>query len=63
MDDPKQDYIEAYEAWQAQIRDVHRVLLDGERLDPPKLKGLLNREARAKERYDVARRRLLGLSD
>jgi len=36
---------------------------DGERMEPPKLKGLLNREARAKERYDAARRRLLGLSD
>jgi hypothetical protein len=46
----------------AQLEALHRVLLEGERLDPPRLKGLLNREARAKERYEQARRRLLGLS-
>ena len=63
MQDPKQEYTESYEAWQRQLREVHRVLLDGERMAPPKLKGLLNREAHAKERYDRARRRLLGLSD
>ena len=62
MDDVKQEYRRAYEDWQAQLLAMHRVLLDGERLEPPKLKGLLNREARAKERYDEARRRLLGLS-
>jgi hypothetical protein len=44
-----------------QITALHRVFLDGERMDPPKLKGLLNREARAKERYDAARLGLLGL--
>jgi hypothetical protein len=38
------------------------VLLEGQRLEPPKLKALLNREARTKERYDAARRALLGLS-
>ncbi len=63
MEDGKQEYIEAYEAWQGHLKDVHRVLLEGARMEPPKLKGLLNREARAKERYDEARRRLLGLSD
>jgi hypothetical protein len=61
--DTKQDYREAYEAWQKQVLDLHKVLLQGERLDPPQLKGLLNREARAKERYDSARKRLLGISD
>ena len=40
-----------------------RGLLDGERLHPTQVKGLLNREARAKERYDEARRRLLGIPD
>ena len=30
-------------------------------MGPPKLKGLLNREARAKEQYDAARLALLGL--
>jgi hypothetical protein len=63
MDDAKLEYREAYDDWIRQLGGVHRVLLEGERLEPPKLKGLLNREARAKERYDSARRRLLGISD
>jgi len=63
MEGSKQEYEEAYADWQEQLMGVHRVLLEGERLEPPKLKGLLNREARAKERYDAARRRLLGLSE
>ena len=63
MDDVKQAYREAYEAWQEQLRALHRVLLEGEPSPPPRLKGLLNREARAKERYDSARKRLLGLPE
>ena len=63
MQDSKQEYIQAYQAWQAQLNEMHKVLLEGQRLEPPKLKAILNREARAKERYDSARRRLLGLSD
>ena len=63
MADTKQDYLEAYRTWTGQLEELHRVLLEGQRLEPPKLKGLLNREARAKERYDSARRQLLGLSD
>jgi len=63
MPDRKQDYLDAYEAWQTQLQALHRVMLEGDRLDPPKLKALLNREARAKERYDRARRALLGLSE
>jgi hypothetical protein len=59
----KRDYLEAYEAWQAQVQALHRVLLEGERLEPPKLKALLGREARTKERYDRSRRALLGLSE
>jgi len=57
----QREYREAYGAWQEQLETLHRVFLDGERLDPPKLKGLLNREARAKERYDAARLALLGI--
>ena len=62
--DPAQrdEYRQAYEAWQEQLQTLHRVFLEGEPLDPPKLKGLLNREARAKERYDAARLSLLGLA-
>ena len=62
-EDEKEEYRKAYEAWTKHVRDLHGVLLDGQRLEPPKLKGLLNREARAKERYDAARRKLLGLSN
>lgn len=58
----KREYVRAYEGWQRHLAALHRVLLEGERLDPPRLKGLLNREARAKERYEEARRRLLGLT-
>jgi hypothetical protein len=60
-EDKKRTYIEAYEAWQVQLQSLHRVVLEGQRLDPPRLKGLLNREIRAKEKYEEARRRLLGL--
>ncbi len=59
--DVKDEYVRAYEEWQRHLLALHRVILEGDRLDPPRLKGLLNREARAKERYDEARRRLLGL--
>jgi hypothetical protein len=54
-------YRQAYDGWQEQLQALHRALLEGEPLEPPKLKGLLNREARAKERYDAARLALLGL--
>ncbi len=63
MQDRKRDYLDAYQAWQTQLQAFHRVLLDGERLEPPKLKALLSREARMKERYDRARWALLGLSE
>jgi hypothetical protein len=59
----KDEYRQAYETWTKHVHDLHGVLLEGQRLDPPQLKGLLNREARAKERYDAARRKLLGIED
>ena len=55
------DYRDAYDAWQKQLTRLHDIFLDGEPLEPPKLKGLLNREARAKQRYDAARDALLGI--
>jgi hypothetical protein len=61
--DPKQAYRDAYEDWQRQLADVHDLLLDGKRLPPEQIKGLLNREARAKARYDEARRQLLGVEE
>jgi hypothetical protein len=63
LEDVKEEYRRAYEAWTSQLADLHRVLLDGERLEPTRIKGLLNREARAKERFDAARKRLLGIPD
>ena len=56
----REEYREAWESWQKQLATLHDVFLDGSELDPPRLKGLLNREARAKERYDAARLGLLG---
>ncbi len=62
-DDAAREYREAFAAWMAQLERLHGVLLEGKPLPPPALKGLLNREARAKERYERARRRLLGIAD
>lgn len=56
-------YRAAWDAWVKQIEHVHRVFLDGEPTRPDQIKGLLNREARAKEKYDAARLRLLGLDE
>lgn len=56
-------YREAYAGWQRQLDQVHAFMLGGEPLHPSKIKGLLNREANAKERYDAARRALLGIGD
>ena len=57
----QREYREAWAAWQRQLERLHDVFLEGEALEPPKLKGLLNREARAKQRYDAARQALLGI--
>ena len=59
----KTAYREAYADWQKQLAGLHAFFLDGERLDPVRIKGLLNREARAKRRYDLARLRLLGIEE
>ncbi len=62
IDPAKQaEYRDAWESWQRQLARLHGVFLEGEPLEPPKLKGLLNREARAKQRYDAAREALLGI--
>jgi hypothetical protein len=62
-EETKQAYREAYEAWQKQVIGLHRVFLDNQRLDPIRLKGLLNRESRMKRRYDRARLKLLGIEE
>lgn len=56
-------YRQAWADWQKQLDHLHRVLLDGEPLPPERFKGLLNREVRAKEKYDAARLQLLGIED
>lgn len=56
-------YREAWAAWQKQLEHLHRVFLEDEPIRPEQMKGLLNREARAKERYDAARLKLLGLDE
>jgi hypothetical protein len=61
--DPKAAYRAAYDDWQAQLAKVHAFFLEGQRLPPPEIKGMLNRESRAKERYDAARKRLLGIEE
>jgi len=62
-DDKVPAYREAYENWQKQLSGLHEVFLEGKRLDPVRLKGLLNRESRAKRKYDEARLRLLGIEE
>lgn len=60
-EDTARAYRDAWEGWIKQLGHIHRVFLDGEKIRPDQIKGLLNREARAKEKYDEARLRLLGL--
>jgi hypothetical protein len=55
-------YLAAYDDWRKKLQDLHEVLLDGTRTPVgDQFKGLLNREARAKEKYDAARLDLLGI--
>ena len=56
-------YKEAYETWQKHLGALHEFFLEGKRIDPLRLKGVFNREARSKHRYDVARLRLLGIEE
>jgi hypothetical protein len=62
-DDRTATYKEAFESWHKHLAGLHEVFLEGKRLDPLRLKGLLNRESRAKRRYDQARLRLLGIEE
>ena len=62
-DATREAYRAAWEAWTKQLERVHEVILEGEPLTPDRLKGLLNREARAKQAYDEARLKLLGLDE
>ena len=42
MQDRKPEYLKAYQAWQFHLQALHRVLLEGERRQPSKLKVLPN---------------------
>lgn len=55
------EYRAAWERWSEDLRRLHEVLLEGKPLDPLHRVALLRRESRSKERYEVARARLLGL--
>ncbi len=44
MDDKKRQYRAAYGAWQEELQALHRTLLEGEWMEPLRMKGLLNRE-------------------
>ncbi len=54
-------YVEAWERWRADIDALHRVLLEGESMDPLHLVALLRRESKSKEKYDAERVEALGL--
>jgi len=62
-DDKVAVYKEAYEAWQKHLAAMHEVVIDHKRVPPIQIKGILNREARWKRRYDAARLRLLGIDE
>ena len=60
MPDPETiaEYRDTYDNWQKQLMAVHSLLIDGVRIPRIQIKGLLNREARWKRRYDRARLKL-----
>ncbi|HEY7801250.1 MAG TPA: hypothetical protein VIE40_01130 [Dehalococcoidia bacterium] len=60
-DERRDAYLKAYDDWQKQLSALHEVFLEGKQLVGDQMKGLLNREARAKQRYDEARLELLGI--
>jgi len=62
-DERRAAYLAAYDDWQKKLQDMHDVFLDGTKTPAgDQFKGLLNREARAKEKYDQARLELLGIA-
>ena len=60
-DKRKQDYLEAYDRWQRDLLQLHRVILEGEPMDPMHRVALLRSESHTHDRYELARRHLLGL--
>ncbi len=63
-DERRAAYLAAYDDWTKKLLELHEVFLDGTRTPVgDQFKGLLNREARAKETYDKARLGLLGIPE
>ena len=63
-DERRDAYLAAYNDWMKKLGDLHEVFLEGTRTPVgDQFKGLLNREARAKEKYDRARLELLGIPE
>lgn len=61
-DERAKAYREAFDDWLRKIGELHEVFLDGTRTPVgDQFKGLLNREARAFEKYQQARLELLGI--
>ena len=60
-EDRKQRYREAYARWQRDLEHLHRVLLDGEKLDPMHRIALIRSESHSFERYENERSSFLGL--
>ena len=56
-------YKDAYETWQRHLAPLHEFFIEKKRIDPLRLKGVLNREVRSKRLYDQARLRLLGIEE
>ncbi|MBR73700.1 MAG: hypothetical protein CL872_02000 [Dehalococcoidaceae bacterium] len=55
-------YLEAFAYWQNAAEKLHHILFDESATkDPAKIKGALNREIRAKEKYEIARKNILGI--
>jgi hypothetical protein len=54
-------YTDAYERWRRDLDAVHRVILDGEQMDPLHFIPLLRRESKSKAKYEEAREQVLGL--
>jgi len=62
LEEPRRaTYVEAYDRWRKDLDALHRVLRDGEPLDPLHFVALLRRESKSKERYDQVRSEVLGL--
>jgi hypothetical protein len=61
-DDRSKAYLEVYEDWQRKLGELHEVFIEGTRTPVgDQFKGLLNREARAFEKFQQARLELLGI--